>query len=364
LELSTYEGGGGGGPVYPLPKNLDQESRGFWDTILPDSIACRLYVLTVLLETIVDISIEADLLLRVKTVSDDDDLSSRRLPVYMSIFAFAHVFQLGMAIDAVHNRNTLQFLFLTVFNAFFLIYAVVQIFEIRGSIPADTSGISDIPVNILTAVIPIVISVAEVAYIALGWKIWREFGWKVYKRLGADRRVKRMFAQYQIFLCIMKFDVFFFIGFSIQLIWLVLNRQNWEWYVTCAALPCSFLLLVDGILAARYENKQMMISFMLGCVGAMVYFVYKLIKIILNHDTIQKAVMTLAAFAIIAIIFLLGTFVMAIIVLRNFGGGLKYHMTKNKLTKTPSLRGRGTEHQIRHRSMAFGGVNPNRMSID
>lgn len=164
---------------------------------------------------------------------------------------------------------------LSVFNAFFLIYAVVQIFEIRGSIPADTSGISDIPVNILTAVIPIVISVAEIAYIALGWKIWREFGWKVYKRLGADRRVKRMFAQYQIFLCIMKFDVFFFIGFSIQLIWLVLNRQNWEWYVTCAALPCSFLLLVDGILAARYENKQMMISFMLGCVGAMVYFVYK-----------------------------------------------------------------------------------------
>lgn len=33
LELSTYEGGGGGGPVYPLPKNVDQESRGFWDTV-------------------------------------------------------------------------------------------------------------------------------------------------------------------------------------------------------------------------------------------------------------------------------------------------------------------------------------------
>lgn len=123
--------------------------------------------------------------------------------------------------------------------------------------------------------IPIVISVAEVAYIALGWKIWREFGWKLYKRLGADRQIKRMYAKYQIFVCIMKFDVFFFIGFSYQLIMLVLDKHDWEWYLTCAALPFSFLLLVDGMLAARYENRYMMVTFMLGCVGAMVYFVYK-----------------------------------------------------------------------------------------
>ena len=132
-----------------------------------------------------------------------------------------------------------------------------------------------IPVNVLTTIIPIVISVAEIAYIALGWKIWQEFGWKVYKRLGANRQVKRMFAQYQIFVCIMKFDVFFFIGFSSQLVFLVLNEDNWEWYVTCAALPFALLLLVFGMLAAKYENRYMMITFMLGLGGALVYFVYK-----------------------------------------------------------------------------------------
>ena len=201
-----------------------------------------------------------------------------------------------MAVDAVHARNTLQFILLTYvysffgmheytefvfdrgFNALFLVYAVAQIFEIRNSLLSDNDvegGISDIPVNVLTTVIPIVISIAEIAYIALGWKIWREFGWKVYKRLGADRQVKRMYAHYQIFVCVMKFDVFFFVGFSVQLVVLVLDKNDWEYYVTCAALPFSLVLLVDGLLAARYENKMMMLTFMLGCGGAMVYFVYK-----------------------------------------------------------------------------------------
>ena len=157
----------------------------------------------------------------------------------------------------------------------FLVYAVIQIFEIRESIITSQDGISDIPVHVLTSIIPIVMSVAEIAYIALGWKIWTEFGWKIYKQLGANRQVKRMYAHYQIFICLIKFDVFFFVGFSVQLIWLVLNRNDWEWYVTCAALPGSFILLICGHLAARYENKPMMGTFMLGCIGAMVYFVYK-----------------------------------------------------------------------------------------
>lgn len=201
-----------------------------------------------------------------------------------------------MAIDAVHARNTLQFMFLTLvysliptlmihlmiftsfFNALFLLYAAIQIFEIRDSLASgdvSESGISDIPVNVLTTIIPIVISIAEIAFIALGWRIWREFGWKVYKRLGADRQVKRMYAQYQIFVGVMKFDLFFFVGFCVQLIVLVLKKDDWEWYVTCAALPFSLAVLVVGMLAARYENKYMMLSFMLGCGSAMVYFVYK-----------------------------------------------------------------------------------------
>ena len=160
------------------------------------------------------------------------------------------------------------------FNLLFLLYAIIQIGEIQNS--ATTSqGILHIPVNVLTNIIPAVISTAEIAYIALGWKIYNEFGWKVYKFLGADRRIKKMYASYQIFQCLVKFDLFFWIGFTTQFLFLVLEKDDWEYYVTLAALPLSVVLLIEGHLAARYENKWMMATFMFGCVGALVYFIYK-----------------------------------------------------------------------------------------
>jgi hypothetical protein len=167
---------------------------------------------------------------------------------------------------------------LRIFNALFLVYAIIQIGEIRQIAqitPEASHGISRIPIDVLTTIIPIVISVAELAYIALGWKIYHEFGWKVYKFLGADRRIKTMYAHYQIFECLVKFDVFFWVGFSVQFIWLVLQPNDWEYYLTCAALPLSILLLVEGHLAARHENKWMMFTFMSGCASALVYFIYK-----------------------------------------------------------------------------------------
>lgn len=164
---------------------------------------------------------------------------------------------------------------ISIFNALFLVYAIVQIKEIREATSNTTASASKIPIDVLTTIIPIVISIAEVAYIGLGWKIYHEFGWKVYKFLGADRRIKKMYADYQIYECLVKFDVFFWAGFSVQFIWLVLQDTDWEYYVTCAALPLSIVLLVEGHLAARHENKWMMATFMSGCVGAMIYFIYK-----------------------------------------------------------------------------------------
>jgi len=164
-----------------------------------------------------------------------------------------------------------------VFNALFLVYAVIQSYEVRHSVTTVSSqgGFSHVKIDILTTALPIVIGIAELAYIALAWTIYNEFGWKVYKFLGADRQIKKMFAVYQIYLCIVKFDVFFWVGFFVQFTLLVLDHNSFEFYMTCAAVPLSIVLLVEGHMAARYENKWMMTTFLFGCLGAMVYFCYK-----------------------------------------------------------------------------------------
>ncbi|EIN13598.1 hypothetical protein PUNSTDRAFT_117326 [Punctularia strigosozonata HHB-11173 SS5] len=343
----------------PSPPQRDKEKPSIWSQLVPDSLACKLYVLTVLIETIIDLAIEGDLLLRVHEAKKDgegDSLATRKMPVYLSVFVFAHVFQLVMAIDAVYARNTLQFISLTLFNALFLFYAVIQIGEIKRA-AIDTNGIAGIPIQVLTTIIPIVISVAEIAYIALGWKIYNEFGWKVYKFLGADRTIKRIYATYQIFICLVKFDLFFWVGFSVQFIWLILQKTDWEYYVTVAALPLSIILLIEGHLAARHENKWMMFTFMSGCVGALVYFFYKLVRVLSNRTESEFVDVwaSLTTFSIIAILLLIITFVFACLVLNNYGRGLKEQLAKS------STHTRWGSQSVSHRPMS---ANPNRMSID
>ncbi|KAI0786041.1 hypothetical protein C8Q75DRAFT_827655 [Abortiporus biennis] len=354
---ATTEGNDWGYP--PGPPQVDKEKQSIWSMIIPDSIACRLYLLLVLIETTIDLAIEADLYNRFADVDSGENVAvSRKMTIYLAIFALAHVFQFGMALDAVYARNTLQFIFLAIFNALFLLYAIIQIGEIKALIPSNTPGFSHIPINVLTTIIPIVISVAELAYIGLGWKIYTEFGWKVYKYLGADRRIKTMYAQYQIFLCLVKFDLFFWIGFSVQFIWLVLNPADAEYYLTCAALPLSIIVLVEGHLAARYENKWMIITFMIGCGAAMVYFVYKLVKVIRFRETSFILVWkTLTTFSVLAILLLTATFVFACLVMKNFGRGLKTQMTKNNVNGLQ----RGKSQYVHKGPMA---THPNRMSID
>ncbi|KAF7339832.1 UPF0658 Golgi apparatus membrane protein [Mycena venus] len=337
----------------PPPPEKEVDSRGFWEKILPESMACRLYVLTVLIETTIDLIIEGELLLQIHKNAGTGNFAEHQMPVYLSIFALAHVFQFVMAVDAVYARNTLQFIALTIFNALFLAYAVIQIGEIRD---LNISSTGTIPINVLTTIIPIVIAIAEVAYIALGWKIYDEFGWKVYKFLGADRRIKKMYASYQIYECLVKFDVFFWVGFSVQFIWLVLLVHDWEYYVTCAALPLSLVLLIEGHLAARHENKMMMLTFISGCGGAMIYFVYKLVKVLRYRNTTDFNLVwkTLTIFSVIAIILLVVTFVYSIMVLQNFGRGLKDSLMKKSMSHS-------RDGSQRHRAAS---QNPNRMSIN
>ncbi|KAK0505938.1 hypothetical protein EDD18DRAFT_1121284 [Armillaria luteobubalina] len=347
-------------PLYPpLPAKDTEKQRWYqWSNIIPDSIACRLYVLTVLIETAIDLAIEGELLVRVTNRESQDSQNTKKMSVYLSIFAIAHVFQFYMAAEAVVTRNTLQFIALTLFNALLLLYAIIQIGEIKEVVQSTdgTGGISDIPINVLTIIIPCVIAGAELAFIGLGWKIYHEFGWKVYKFLGADRRIKKLYANYQIYECLIKFDVFFFAGFSVQFLWLVLNSNDWEYYVTIAALPLSIVLLVEGHYAAKHENKWMMATFMSGCVGAMVYFIYKLVKVLMYKDQDQQFQFiwkSLTTFSVIAILLLSVTFVFSYLVTKSFGRGLK-----DSLKRKNTVSGKNPSHN------RVASANPNRMSIE
>ena len=72
------------------------------------------------------------------------------------------------------------------------------------------------------------ISITEATYVVTFYWIFTDFGWQVFKKIGADRGIKKAYATYQIFLCILKFDTFFFVAFSLQLVLLVLQQNDTE----------------------------------------------------------------------------------------------------------------------------------------
>jgi hypothetical protein len=116
----------------------------YWLTahkLFPQSWPIRLFLATVVVETIVDLAIQGDIYARLSHISTDDstEKSVRKMVFYLGLFAFAQsvsihlgrnacgpsntlclliclflsVFQLVIAIEAVWQKNTLQFLFLT-----------------------------------------------------------------------------------------------------------------------------------------------------------------------------------------------------------------------------------------------------------
>lgn len=339
-----------------------KQERGWVTRLFPQSWPIRLFLATVVVETIVDLAIQGDIYARLSHISTDSstEKSVRKVVIYLGLFAFAHVFQLVIAIEAVWQKNTLQFLFLTIFNLLFFVYSLIEAVEVRSLQSILSPGFTSISVDDLTIISHVVIGVSEIAFIAIGWQIWKEFGWKVYKFLGADRQIKRIFAHYQIYLSLLRFDMFFCIGFSAQLVAFVLVGTDAEYYLTIGALPLGVLILIGGHFAARYENKWLMFSFMLGCICATVYFAFKLFRIYEGiNDIYEDIAKSMITFAALSLFFLIVTFIWGCIVMHNFGRGLKEQM-KKKTTSNHRRRGTSTTFD-KHFPMTS---NPNRMSIE
>jgi len=181
---------------------------------IPSTFATRAFLIITLIEASVDIGIEAVIFAKgefQRSLFDDDSHDGTNekaaLPVYLAIFTAAHLYQTILAIDALANKNTIQVIGLCIFNLMFLFYSVVQINEVRDAFSAI--GTMDSMIYTLSLIVPIMIACTEVMYCLLAWKLYREFGWVIFKSLGADRRIKKMYLAYQVFVCLCKFDVLF-----------------------------------------------------------------------------------------------------------------------------------------------------------
>lgn len=250
--------------------------------------------------------------------------------VYLSVFILSRLFQVVLVFDAIKNKNTIQLIGLCVFSVVCFGYSIIQINQVLNPKGLNTSeAVDKTIVSPPLYAVCILLAFVTLFYFFVSYKLYKEYGWEIYKKIGADTQMKRMYLHYQIFVLLLKIGVFFFMGFSLQFLVLVLRADDPEFWLNIIAFPITLLVLVVAVYGVRYENHRLIVLFISGLLFAAIYFICKIVKIYEPNDIrYYNKKNGLTMFASMTLISCLATAGQAYICYRNFGRGLSEHVKK------------------------------------
>lgn len=305
---------------------------------------------------------------------------TRTIPTYLTLFIFAHIFLVGLCYDALRLKNTIQVMGICMFNLALLLYASIQMDQIREANNAlEAHGESNLrkrdiwpQIRPFLQAIPCIIALSTVLMAFVCWKLYDEFAWRIYKHISADLRMKKRYLTFQIFIALLKFDFFFFIGFTVQFIVIVASTtgyktrdfinsdKDYEFYVTIAALPITIAFLTLAAWCTRREKKVAMWVVVGVFFSALAYFIFKLVRMYQPRfeQSYKPARRSLTTFALITILLIILTIGNAITCILNFDKGLKPHITKRKMVDEED------KHSMTEMTNHVSQPAPSRMTID
>jgi len=264
-----------------------------------------------------------------------------------------------------------------------MVFAAIQVHQTRSAlvfgsncdisrdlITCDGPGSLWRRVEPYTIVAPCVIGVSWLIMIFCTRALYGEFGWAIFHVVGANPKMKTMYQWYQIMICLLKFDFFCFIGVTMQLLIIVLQRNSAEFGVTVAAIPVVLVLLAGCGYAVVREIKWLMSISLVIMLAAMSYFIYKLVRFYEPASSAQYATTraSLTIFTLVAFLILFASFVVGLRCFSDFDRGLrasKMHdvssPSKSRAQKSPHSPDMG---QLGRESTYLGSPLGPRISIE
>jgi methyl coenzyme M reductase beta subunit len=134
-----------------------------------------------------------------KSTDAIDFQAAKIISVYHLVFITAQVFQLLLCLDAVFRQDTIQIIGLAVFNFLLLLYSVVQHIQTNNAIgslvdalhlnestASGLRGSTDFEITVIA-----ILAFFSFTFAFQAWHLFQEFGWKIYKKIGADLNMRR-----------------------------------------------------------------------------------------------------------------------------------------------------------------------------
>ncbi|KAI1315403.1 hypothetical protein EDD11_000907 [Mortierella claussenii] len=244
--------------------------------------------------------------------------------IYPILYMLAIVSVFSLCADAMYHRNQIQVVAFTMFNFLCFTYGIIQTVY---DWPATGAGSALKAYNVA---ITVTIGVCTLFLIFAACKLAAVFGWEMYKFLGADLNMRKMHKGYEILITLLKFGVFFFVAYAVQMFTLVdttdrtiiatfsngktLARQQ---LLIGLAIPASVILLALAFFGVMKENKVVTVFVMVCLTAAEPYFIYQLqyLQSPENKPRFINSVKYLTFFILVTLFFMVYCF-------RNFGKGL------------------------------------------
>ncbi|KAI8096399.1 uncharacterized protein BX664DRAFT_323912 [Halteromyces radiatus] len=234
------------------------------------------------------------------------------------------IWAICMVLDATVQQNAAEVCVLAILYVACAILGGLQILdnqrwlEILNSKPIVSTSPLQIALTV-EIVLAVCLGLFAISFGLMSYKVTSEFGWMIYKKIGADQAVKHMYTIFQYFVLCMKIDIFVeFLVSVFYLIQFVIKSGEMDWhswiflFVTLFMLPMLWL----GRTAVARESLSLMILFIVF--QAIVVFEFALVL----SQTLSDSWYIWTCFVILGILFAVVTSIFGAICMHNFDRGL------------------------------------------
>ncbi|KAI8968409.1 hypothetical protein BDF20DRAFT_916938 [Mycotypha africana] len=259
---------------------------------------------------------------------------------------------LGMAFDATVYQNTAEILALAILNVVCAVLGALQVVDgVKWLTSLSTTSYSVAPLSIAEK-IEIALSVTIMAFAIimsfLSYQMSKQFGWNIYKKIGADVQIQKMYRIFQFFVLSLKIDIF--AQFMVSVFYLIqfALKQDvimWETVIQFIVTILLIPMLYFGRIAGSKESKIYMTMFI--TFEMLVLFDFALIF----SQTLQpnNNWYTWICLIWIGVAFALVSSSLGIVCMRNFGKGLKPFVQRGR-TKAKIDLEKGLSRRDAHKS--------------